>query len=164
MGALWQTVKWAGGNIADDFGKGGLAAYGKRAAQGAGIGALLGGTSEWSQGGSFWSGAKSGMWTGAEWGAIARGVRAGSGAVEWRNMGKAYSGAHGVFKEAYGAGKSGGFSRLNNEASLAAISGELEKGTMSKQLKAIVNNDAMSRVSGGVIGAHNSGANAYKHA
>jgi hypothetical protein len=56
------------GRINNEYGDNGwdiAKGIGKHAARGAVLGGAVGGTMEWSQGGSFWAGAKSGMFDGA---------------------------------------------------------------------------------------------------
>jgi hypothetical protein len=56
-----------GGRLMDQFGSGwGVARQaGKHALRGAVVGGAIGGTQDWAQGGSFWTGAKSGAFNGA---------------------------------------------------------------------------------------------------
>lgn len=140
-GGALGLAKYALGNIWDEIGAGvGTAAkaYGKRAAQWGGVGAAVGGTSEWAQGGSFWEGAKSGAFTGAMYGATARAVRVGSGAKAWGKTFGGYGEAWGQLDGAFKTGATGG-------------------GEVSGQLSTILRASANERLARGVTSSFNSG-------
>lgn len=82
-GRVGAVGKQMGSNIMKEGGDGGWGVakmIGKSALKGSVLGAAVGGTSEWAQGGSFWTGAKSGAFNGAVLGGAYKGLRAGTGA------------------------------------------------------------------------------------
>jgi hypothetical protein len=149
MGALMNTLQIAGANIRK-VGKAG--GYGGAAAAGALWGAGIGGAYEWANGGSFWSGARSGAAKGAM---LTTGYRAAKVGAMGSNFADAtMSGVWGQYAEAYKAGAK--YDQMSSAwSNLAGRARNKGKGfvadaydkSMSNQLKAVLKNKQTSTIS-----------------